>query len=74
MYGVYRLANIGENAMRLEIHINGKFRCISYPNEITTIKQVWVGNRITGITPGFFSKKIIFEFILTENEVTFDDY
>jgi len=67
--GVYILANAGPNSKKLEIHINGKFRCMSFPGGLTPVKNVKVGDIITGIIPGLFNKKVLFEFILTENEV-----
>jgi hypothetical protein len=42
---------------------------MSFPGEVTPVRIVRVGDRITGIIPGFFNKKVMFEFILSTNEV-----
>lgn len=67
--GVYSLINTGPNSQKIEVTVNGKFHCMSYPGDITLINNVSVGDRVTGIKPDFFNKKVIFEFILLDNDV-----
>lgn len=75
--GTYYLANVGPNASKADVYVNGEFNTATNPGELTPVRGVKVGDRVTIINKtGLFGlkKEIFAEFELNEASVRYDNY
>lgn len=73
--GVYTLANIGPNAFKGDVYVNGEFNTTTYPGELTIVKGVAVNDRITIMKKtGFLElgKEIFADFNINIESIDFD--